>query len=137
MYNGIFVYGTLMSGFMNHKLYLADKIISANRAKIEGRLFHLPEGYPAVVDGNGWVSGEYFTVRGLPSVLVQLDELEGYYGPGQNNEYNRVIRDVLLADGKIVPGYVYISTAKGFGELARRGTEILSGDWRDFLLQHE
>lgn len=48
MCDGIFVYGTLMSGFINHDLYLAEHIVTMQPAKIKGRLFHLPVGYPAL-----------------------------------------------------------------------------------------
>lgn len=136
MGNGIFVYGTLMSGFENHEIYLAKNIKSIQKAKIKGRLFHLRQGYPAVIDGPGCVRGEYVTVNNISSVLEQLDELEDYYGPGKNNEYERVSRDIMLISGKTVRGYVYIYPVHLLTELNRMGRELPAGDWRAFITGH-
>ncbi|MFZ5641228.1 MAG: gamma-glutamylcyclotransferase family protein [Bacillota bacterium] len=133
MCNGIFVYGTLMSGFENHEIYLAKNIITIQKATIRGRLFHLPAGYPAVIDGPVRVNGEFVTVRDLLSVLERLDELEDYHGPCRDNEYERVVRDVTLAGGEVISGYVYLYTPHRHDYLVSRGTEVLSGDWRAYL----
>lgn len=132
MCEGIFVYGTLMRGFANHEKYLAKNIITVQKATIKGQLFHLPQGYPALVEGSGRVYGEYVTVKKISSVLKRLDELEDYHGPGRDNEYERVIREVLLAGGEVVRGYVYVYAANRYRELAEWGKKVLSGDWRAF-----
>lgn len=133
MCNGIFVYGTLMSGFINHGIYLAKNINSIQKAKIKGRLFHLPAGYPAVIDGTGQVTGEFVTLRDLESVLERIDELEDYNGTCRDNEYERVIRDVTLTGGEVVRGYVYIYAPHRCEYLVSQGTEVVTGDWRAYL----
>ncbi len=133
MCDGIFVYGTLMSGFINHDLYLAEHIVTMQPAKIKGRLFHLPVGYPAALDGEGWVTGELVAVKEMTRVLAQLDELEDYYGPGQNNEYERVLRDVAVAGGSDLRGYVYLYAAGLDALMTAQGREVPSGNWRTFM----
>jgi gamma-glutamylcyclotransferase (GGCT)/AIG2-like uncharacterized protein YtfP len=136
MCNGIFVYGTLMSGFINHGLYLAKNINLIQKATIKGRLFHLPAGYPAVIDGKGQVAGEFVTLRDLESVLERIDELEDYNGTCRDNEYERVIRDVTLTGGEVVQGYVYIYAPHRHEYLFTQAREVLSGDWRTYLAEN-
>lgn len=54
----IFVYGTLMSGFGNHQHYLAGRVLSIERVTVEGELYHLRYGYPALTPGAGKAAGE-------------------------------------------------------------------------------
>lgn len=55
---GVFVYGTLMKGFWNYRRYLEGKISYVASGKTQGLLYHLPEGYPALITGNKLVEGE-------------------------------------------------------------------------------
>jgi gamma-glutamylcyclotransferase (GGCT)/AIG2-like uncharacterized protein YtfP len=54
----VFVYGTLMRNFWNHKVYLEGRVSRITRGQTCGLLYHLPEGYPALLEGGGRVKGE-------------------------------------------------------------------------------
>ncbi len=88
--NRLFVYGTLMRGQVR-----ADLLGDAPRvaATTHGRLYHLPPGYPAIVDvPEGVVHGELVTID--PASLPALDDYEG-------DEYRRVVRVVATAEGPV------------------------------------
>lgn len=87
-----------MEGFWNYKKYLQGKVITRKPARVKGRLYHLiKKGYPALVEGNDYVSGELLTIKDYEENIVKLDKLEGYYGLNNpENEYNRVLKDVEI-----------------------------------------
>lgn len=119
-----------MSGMSNHYLIRPFvKCIIPGMA--EGVLYDLPYGYPAVTDGCGVVKGEIMVVRSIEKVLAVLDELEDYYGPGdERNLYVRVIREVKTGGGDKLPAYMYLWTEPG--KLGSLGTFIKDGDWKKY-----
>ena len=57
----IFCYGTLMRGQINHARYCADAL-TIEPAVTTGRLYHLPMGYPAMIEADdGQVFGQAMT----------------------------------------------------------------------------
>lgn len=48
----VFVYGTLKPGEANYKRYCAGKVIDVKIALVQGKLFALPMGYPAMTLGD-------------------------------------------------------------------------------------
>ena len=54
-----------------------------------GRVWHMTNrGYPAVKEGDGWVYGELVELKDFAAVIDTMDNIEGYYGPGDSrNEY--------------------------------------------------
>ena len=77
--NRVFVYGTLMPGRPNaHVVQALGGVVTA-RATVHGFvLYHLePEGYPAIVPGDGAVDGVVFTFDAIETALSRLDVLEG------------------------------------------------------------
>lgn len=110
----LFVYGTLMQGQANHDHFCADAL-TIEPAVSAGRLYHLPMGYPALVEAdNGHVVGEAMTFTDLAAKLVALDHLEGYR-PNQPEQslYLRRIRPIsVLKSGLTVPAYCYIWRGK-------------------------
>ena len=79
----IFVYGTLMKGFYNYERALAGQEVSQVPARIRGRVWHMTNrGYPAVKEGDGWVYGELVELKDFAAVIDTMDNIEGYYGPG-------------------------------------------------------
>ncbi len=44
----LFVYGTLKEGFSNHNEKYSQGILNIQKAVVQGKLFHLNEGYPAM-----------------------------------------------------------------------------------------
>lgn len=123
----VFVYGSLMEGFWNHTRVLEGKVEILGRGEVKGNLYHLREGYPALLEGEDQVVGE---VSGPvdEDLLRHLDYLEGYREGRKNNLYNRKAVDVRMADGSSVECWVYVY---GDAEYARgRGTYLPDGDWR-------
>ena len=99
----VFVYGTLLPGERNH--HVAQPYLKVRQpGRVRGKLYDAGE-YPALVlDPNGLeIEGVWFTVTGAG--LKAMDELEEYFGPGQNNYYDRV-RVEDLGNGRI--GWVYV-----------------------------
>ncbi|WP_373524897.1 gamma-glutamylcyclotransferase [Nostoc sp.] len=91
----VFVYGTLKPGEVNYKKYCADKVVDVKRAFVQGRLFALPMGYPAMTLGNRQVHG-YLLYFSNQKILNELDVLEDYQPTRQppENLYNRQIIEV-------------------------------------------
>ncbi|MBD2725092.1 gamma-glutamylcyclotransferase [Nostoc sp. FACHB-892] len=86
----VFVYGTLKPGEANYKKYCAGKVVNVKRAFVQGKLFALPMGYPAMTLGDSQVYG-YLLSFSNPRVLNELDVLENYQPTRQPSEnlYNR------------------------------------------------
>jgi len=95
----VFVYGTLKPGEENFDRYCKNWVTESQEATVQGRLFALPAGYPAITVGNNKVYG--FLLSFIDSaVLALLDELEGYdpsRSPSQN-DYLRVETPVSSLD---------------------------------------
>ncbi len=86
----VFVYGTLKPGEENYSSYCAGKVVETLPAFAMGKLFALPQGYPAMTVGNSAVYG-YLLSFADSEVLNSLDELEDYQPSRQKskNLYNR------------------------------------------------
>ena len=91
----VLVYGTLKPDEANYKKYCAGKVVDVKRAFVEGKLFALPMGYPAMTLGNSKVYG-YLLSFPNPRILNELDVLENYQPTRQpaENLYNRQIIEV-------------------------------------------
>jgi gamma-glutamylcyclotransferase (GGCT)/AIG2-like uncharacterized protein YtfP len=88
----VFVYGTLKPGEPYWQRYCEGKVWAALPAMVKGRLFHLPEGYPALLTGGEkWVQG-YLLYLKDESTLAAIDELEGFHPEKEVSacEYQRV-----------------------------------------------
>lgn len=128
----LFVYGTLMRGCSNHAI-LEPYILSSSSAVIRGQIYHLPEGYPMLFAGSGQVYGELIQCCDEQQVLVQLDELEEYYGEGnENNYYERTTAIATDSEGLTHHTWVYRCPADKEAVLKAKGIFISSGDWRKF-----
>lgn len=114
----LFVYGTLMSGHAKAPLLGARP---RHDARVEGTLYDLPAGYPALVlGGTEWVHGE--VVQEVDDALLRL--LDHYEGVDEGL-YRRV--QVSLRWGlraRLVWTYVMDHPERRGGKL------IASGRWR-------
>lgn len=128
--NKVFVYGTLMKGFWNHERYLEGRISRITPAKTQGLLYHLPEGYPAFLEGDGIVIGEVIEPVD-ENLLESLDRLEGYRKWSSNNLYVRDKKKVLTKDGKESICWVYIYAKEEYAK--KIGTPVPNGNWRKFI----
>ncbi|NLC68168.1 MAG: gamma-glutamylcyclotransferase [Clostridiaceae bacterium] len=126
----VFVYGTLMKGFWNHRRHLDGRISRVTPGKVKGLLYHLPEGYPALLEGSETVKGEI--VEPVDEELLEaLDRLEGYREGRRNNLYIRSLGNVLTEDREEITCWVYFYAD---GEYARgNGIPVPNGDWREFM----
>jgi len=109
----LMVYGTLMRGQVNHARFCADAL-TIEPAVTTGRLYHLPMGYPAMVEADDdQVFGEAMTFPDLAATLREIDRLEGYRPDDpEHSLYLRRIRPVsLLKSGLTTPAYFYLWNA--------------------------
>ncbi|PMB48464.1 hypothetical protein CEN41_01055 [Fischerella thermalis CCMEE 5330] len=108
----VFVYGTLKPGEANYSIYCDRKVVNATKAYALGKLFALPQGYPAMTSGDNYVYG-YLLEFNCPDVLVQLDELEDYHPtrPVSENLYNRQQIQIYDLQGRSLGwAWVYLMT---------------------------
>lgn len=136
----VFVYGTLRYHEPNHPLLATSERI-CEQCWVHGRLYDTGYGYPALglspssqantQDSGARTYGELYKVS--VETLRQLDMLEGYYGPGQENYYERVIVTVHTDRGAREAN-VYV-----FPEIAVTKLQpVPSGDWVVYsILEHE
>ncbi len=130
--NNLFVYGTLMTGFCNHKQYIAPWANRIIPALINGELYHLPQGYPALLEGEGVIRGELVFLPNIDIIIKSIDDLEDYYGPGGDNMYRREITEVeLIETGDKVFAYVYFYCDEKY--VRQKGIHVVHGDWRRFI----
>ncbi|MBN3960814.1 gamma-glutamylcyclotransferase [Nostoc sp. NMS8] len=125
----VFVYGTLKPGEANYKRYCAGKVVDVKKAFVQGQLFALPMGYPAMTLGNSKVYG-YLLSFSNPKILNELDVLEDYQPHRQTPEnlYNRQIIEVYEAQSFSYSwAWVYLMTLEQVEQL--RGFLQPDGWW--------
>lgn len=130
----LFVYGTLMRGFELHRECFADAPLTIERGVIAGTLIHLPEGYPALLEGEGWVHGELITLspKWAEKLWPTLDEAESFIRAGHpSNLYERVKRPVVRRDRTRVQAWTYVYSDPK--DALSRGVVVPGGDWRRFI----
>ncbi|MBV5301219.1 MAG: gamma-glutamylcyclotransferase [Methylococcales bacterium] len=134
--NKIFVYGTLQSGESLHHIIKNFEVIEISSASsTNGKLYSSDaDWYPALLIPETYcpteVFGEVITFNDttMPIILEQLDEIEGFYGYGnQQNLYQRTILSVKSSN-KIVNAWAYVV----FEHTPWLTTEISSGSWKKF-----
>jgi gamma-glutamylcyclotransferase (GGCT)/AIG2-like uncharacterized protein YtfP len=131
-----FVYGTLRRGFANFRR-LASDALSIEPAETTGLLYHLPQGYPAMLDAaEGKVLGEVMTFPQPEATLDKFDKLEGYKPGSQHSHYLRIIKQArIIPTGRRVRawGYIYPPERLAWGK--RGGIHIPHGDWARFVME--
>jgi gamma-glutamylcyclotransferase (GGCT)/AIG2-like uncharacterized protein YtfP len=114
--NYLFVYGTLMSGAdaelgTEQRLRLAAESDSLGPASLPAaRLYDLGR-YPGAVFSavtDDIVHGEVVLLSDPPATLAWVDAYEGYVHGADDNEYDRVVREVRLAGGETFDAWVYL-----------------------------
>ena len=139
--DGVFVYGSLREGGSNHAWLQRTHPEGLTGAWVAGRLFHLPEGFPALVPGPeppaappgpGWVRGNFvgYEAEGeLAAALADLDALEGV----ADGLFARKIRPVHLEGGACYRAWVYLFHVERLPRLEREALELPDGDWAHYL----
>lgn len=131
----IFVYGTLMKGFHNYQRYCND-VSNIYDAETQGQLFHLKQGYPAVIKNkNGIVHGQAMTFPNIEETLKQMDFLESYYPDDQaNSQYIRIVTQIRLqGSDKETLAYMYVFPEDRLGKLIIEAELVENGDWKKFI----
>ena len=120
----IFVYGTLMAGFDRRRRAGIDtRMHFVGRGWIQAALYDLGLFPAAIPAPEGRVAGELYEVTDDPSVLVKLDEIEGFRPSEPDTSlYLRAQVTVTLEDGRQEPAWVYFYNAPlGQGQLIESG----------------
>lgn len=86
----VFVYGTLKPGEAAHRRYCEPYLLAAQPAWVQGHLFHLPQGYPALAPGDRWVEGSLLQLR-TAEAIDQIDAFEDY-DPNVADDENLYVR---------------------------------------------
>ena len=138
--DGLFVYGALRGGGSRHAWLLRTHPEGLTRAWVPGRLFHLPEGFPALVPGPeppapppgpGWVVGDfvgYEDPADLEAALADLDALEGV----EEDRFSREILPVVLEGGHRYGAWVYLFHVERLPRLEQEALELPDGDWAPY-----
>lgn len=129
----LFVYGTLMSGAhavlgTDERLRLARESSSLGPASLAGAQLYDLGDYPGALptqDINSIVHGEAVLLSQPRASFEWLDEYEGFvHGADDNNEYDRVVRQVRLAGGETIDAWVYL-----LRRLPSHARPVVSGRW--------
>ncbi|MCX7594517.1 MAG: gamma-glutamylcyclotransferase [Fischerella sp.] len=132
----VFVYGTLKPGEVNYQRYCDRKVVNATKAFALGKLFDLPQGYPAMTPGDSRVYG-YLLEFSVPEVLAELDELEDYYPtkPASENLYNRHKIEVYDLQGRSLGwAWVYLMTP---ARVKKLGGKLQAHGWWSRIMSYE
>jgi len=117
----LFVYGTLRRGETHHGLLGVSHCVSL-LAQVSGSMVDTGFGYPAMMEGSGKVCGEIYEID--EEMLLRIDALEEYYGPGDpRNLYERVETTAYTDQGE-VKVLTYVSNRFRFD------STIPYGDWK-------
>jgi gamma-glutamylcyclotransferase (GGCT)/AIG2-like uncharacterized protein YtfP len=135
MLNKFFVYGTLMTDCVNHKVIESEFIKKIEPAIIfDMELYIHPCGaFPCIIDGKGTVKGELITIKNIPLAYVtrMMDILEGYSEPNNpENLYERVVRLVETESGNVEFAYIYL-----YNNLNKLGDRIIDGNFKNYIKQ--
>ncbi len=127
----LFTYGTLQPGASYG--HLLGPVIATMAARVQGVLFALPEGYPALVLGglpgfsDGEVHGTLVTTRLTDTAWRRLDEYEDCPGDGVGGLYRRARHTVQCEDGKTQHAWIYTWNPARLEALIARGKWLRSG----------
>ncbi len=95
----LFVYGTLRPGQKHHERICTGFEIQIYPALVRGALYELPEGYPALTEGEQWIRGDVLCFSNQ-ELLIKCDLWEEYDPNLQtgNCVYRRVYRNIYNSD---------------------------------------
>jgi gamma-glutamylcyclotransferase (GGCT)/AIG2-like uncharacterized protein YtfP len=123
----VFVYGTLKPGGRYHHVAKEAGEFTYEKAHLENFvLYHLePEGYPAIIPGDGIVHGYVFDYESIEEALVMLDKLEAIH-----DEPPEYTREHALAKPMNETVWVYVYARP---ERLKTAQSVESGKWLEAL----
>jgi gamma-glutamylcyclotransferase (GGCT)/AIG2-like uncharacterized protein YtfP len=86
-----------------------------------------------VTQGEGTVYGELMEFNDPAKALKAMDELEDYFGEGQDNLYDRVITTAWLPDGSATKCFVYVFPESRKVWLESEAVKVDGGDWVRYM----
>lgn len=114
----VFVYGSLMKGFHNHRLLESSRLMGSAKTISDFQMLDLGS-FPGLVLGEGGVvSGELYEVD-YPT-FQSLDNLEGY-----PRFYDRQITEVVTEEGVFSAWVYYLSNPSDY-----QNSVISDGIWK-------
>ena len=119
----LFVYGTLKKGGYYHHALRGGKYIKTVRIPGYDMYFYGGGNYPVIIPGEGSIVAELYNVD--ESILRICDRIEGYYGEGQNNLYERI--EVESETGE--KGLIYVPPEKEHERIRVQHKKVEDGDW--------
>lgn len=125
----VFVYGTLKPGEAFYQQYCAPHVVEAAPALAQGCLFHLPQGYPAMALGSGWVTGALLTLSS-EAAIAPIDDFEDYDPTlsAADNLYVRQMHPVFSVERQpLGSAWAYIMAAERVRQY--QGIPIATGTW--------
>ena len=128
--DGVFVYGTLMTGESRHSAIVRHEPHELHPAHAPGRLHETSEDYPTLDvhhdDADACVRGEFVQFSDTAQVLEALDHVEEFRGYGlHRQEYVRSLLEVDAGRGSRRLAWTYVT-----GDRSLLGRHIESGCWR-------
>lgn len=106
-----------MRGESRHPVLAAAKPVRIVSATAEGMMISIGP-YPAVLEGDETIHGEYYEFEDPAELLPRLDGIEG-------SDYRRERVGVTLGDGERAEAWIYL-----WNGTLQDGPRIPSGDWR-------
>ena len=110
-----FVYGTLKVGGVFAEHFDIHRL-STEKATLKGMRLYNIGWFPGILHGRGVVVGELHEYKEPDTVMVQMDQIEGYNG-GKSSLFNREYKTVITESGKEVKAVVYIYNNKPSPEM--------------------
>jgi gamma-glutamylcyclotransferase (GGCT)/AIG2-like uncharacterized protein YtfP len=138
-----FVYGSLLKRYRNFNRFLKHKVKTVEPAYCQGYLYHLPIGFPGLVEVEGChdlVVGEVMTFKRPEKVMRALDRLEGFHPDDpQKSVYQRRKLPVIVErkrNGKKVfeeiEAWVYVYPQDHLSPEHQKEFFIACGNWKMF-----
>jgi gamma-glutamylcyclotransferase (GGCT)/AIG2-like uncharacterized protein YtfP len=127
----VFVYGTLKPQEAAYEHYCQPYVIQTQPAYMQGALFHLPQGYPAMTVGDRWIAGALLTFAEAEAI-ARIDQFEDYDPTriSAANLYQRYTRPVFATSTHHSPigtAWVYLMLPQRVQALG--GVPVDSGTW--------
>lgn len=125
----VFVYGTLKPGEAAYRQYCEPYVVSATSAWVRGHLFHLPQGYPALTEGDRWVEGTVLSFQD-ERAIAHIDAFEDYEPtlPDAENLYVRRSRSIFSSERQPL-GHAWVYLMAPQQVVALGGIAIPDGVW--------
>jgi gamma-glutamylcyclotransferase (GGCT)/AIG2-like uncharacterized protein YtfP len=129
----VFVYGTLKPGYHNYRV-AAPWVVGTAEARAFGKLYDLPQGYPALTAGKDIIHG-YLLSFVDKQALADLDDLEDYDSNKTDGDNLYYREETEVFDGSMNSiGKAWIYRMTDDSHYVKRGTYDPSGNWKPLVV---